>query len=94
MNLYPGKPPLSTPESDLLQERPAYNRLLTLFDRETVAARLQAGDSPIPLLRAVREKADAELNRRYREDEDIALLVMSRARFVDELLALVWSRFA
>ncbi len=66
---------------------------LELFDVRDLESRLQAGENPITLFKDVIEQANRELDNRFLADEDIALLVRSRAHFIDQVLAQAWNHF-
>lgn len=74
-------------------ELSATSPLLDLIDPAALGARLAAGENRIALFKQAIEQANAELDRRYLAGEDIALLVTSRAHFIDQLLTLAWRQF-
>jgi [protein-PII] uridylyltransferase len=75
------------------QQQTAPLRQLDLLNIEDLSSRLQAGENRIALFREALQHANSELDRLYQENEDIALLVSSRARMIDQLLALAWRQF-
>ncbi|MCB1670747.1 MAG: [protein-PII] uridylyltransferase [Gammaproteobacteria bacterium] len=66
---------------------------LELLDPAQLRGRLNAGEDRIPLFRAAIENANEELDSRFRDGDDIALLVRSRAHFIDQIMALAWEQF-
>jgi len=70
----------------------ADNQLIELFDQSGLAARLSAGESAVVVLKSAIEHANQELDHCYRNDDDIGVLVYSRARFIDQILQLAWKQ--
>ena len=75
------------------QADPADNPPIQLLNPTDLLARLNSGENIIAVLKSAIEQATAELDRRYRNDEDIGLLVTSRARLIDQVLQLAWQQF-
>lgn len=75
------------------QALPDQARPVELMDPDQLSLRLQNGESPIPLFKSAIEQANATLDQLYRDNVDVALLVSSRAHFIDQVLQLAWQQF-
>jgi len=64
-----------------------------LFDPGQFQAELALKSSPIPAFKKALRQARTVLDARFQEGRDIRRLIEDRAWFVDQILALAWSRF-
>jgi len=76
------------------QAQTAVNQPIELFDHASLSARLSSGESAITVLKSAIEHANEELDQRYRNDEEIGVLVSSRAHFIDQVLKLAWQQMS
>jgi [protein-PII] uridylyltransferase len=75
------------------QAEPANSQPIELVNQTDLLAQLSSGKNPVTALKSAVETANAELDQRYRNEEDIGLLVTSRAHFIDQILQLAWQHF-
>ena len=76
------------------QAQTVVNQPIELFDHSSLAARLSSGENAVAVLKSAIEQANEELDQRYRNDENIDVLVRSRAHFIDQVLQLTWQQLA
>ncbi len=65
-----------------------------LLDPAALAEACAVVDSPVSTLRAACERANDWLNREFRDGRDIGELLQLRAAAIDEVMRLLWARFA
>lgn len=79
--------------SSSVKQTPSTTAASTLFDTAAFDRKLAASSSPTSLFKEALSELSAELDRRYRDGEDIVSLISGRACVMDELLRRAWQLF-